>query len=238
MSDINLAAWVPCTQAEGPGNRSAVWVQVTMNPRLAMVEDHPLVLQGLESLLRAHRDYDIAYSGPDLRQALALDPPVDLLLLDLDLGLRGAMADPTLVAQARHRGTEVLVVSALGTPAAIRAMLDVGVAGFVSKAEPPQVLLEAIDTVLAGGTWTSTQVAIAIFSDTHCPTLSDQEHHALMLYASGLKLDAVAHEMNVSTSSAKTYLDRVRAKYAAVGRPVASKIDLYREARRDGYVPD
>ncbi len=207
-----------------------------MTPRLAMVEDHPLVLQGMEALLRANRDYDIVYSGSDLRQAVALDPPVDLLLLDLDLD--GVVADPELVAQARHLGVEVLIVSALGTPAAIRRMLDVGVAGFVSKAEPPHVFLEAIDTVLAGGTWTSAQVAIAIFSDTRCPDLSEQEQHALMLYASGLKLDAVAHQMNVTTNSAKTYLDRVRAKYAAVGRPIASKIDLYREARRDGYVPD
>lgn len=207
-----------------------------MNPRLAMVEDHPLVLQGMEALLRANRDYAIVYSGPDLRSAVAVDPPVDLLLLDLDLD--GVVADPALVAQARDRGTEVLVVSALGTPAAIRGMLDVGVAAFVSKAEPPQVLLEAIDTVLSGGTWTSAQVAIAIFSDARCPHLSDQEQQALMLYASGLKLDAVAHQMNVTTNSAKTYLDRVRAKYAAVGRPIASKIDLYREARRDGYIPD
>lgn len=207
-----------------------------MNRRLAMVDDHPLVLLAFESLIHERRDYTIVYSGPNLSAALALEPPVDLLLLDLDLG--AAEADEESVAQACDRGIRVLVVSALGTPAAIRRMLNAGVAGFVSKAEATTVLLEAVDTVMAGGTWTSPQVAIAIFSDTRCPDLSDQEQHALVLYASGLKLDAVAREMNVTTNSAKTYLDRVRAKYAAVGRPITSKIDLYREARRDGYVDD
>ncbi len=170
-----------------------------MSPRLAMVDDHPLVLLAFESLIRENRDYTIAYRGPDLDRALALQPPADLLLLDLDLG-RGR-PDQDLVALACEQGVRVLVVSALGTPAAIRGMLNVGVAGFVSKAESTSILLEAIDVVLAGGTWTSPQVAIAIFSDARCPDLSDQEQHALVLYASGLKLDAVAREMNVTTNS-------------------------------------
>jgi DNA-binding NarL/FixJ family response regulator len=133
---------------------------------------------------------------------------------------------------------KVLVVSALASPLAIRQILDVGVAGFVSKSESTEVLLEALAVVASGGWWTSPQIAIAIFSDVRCPQLSHQEQRALTLYASGLKLDAVARSMEISAHSAKTYIDRVRAKYAAVGRPVTGKIDLYREAHRDGYLPD
>jgi DNA-binding CsgD family transcriptional regulator len=70
-------------------------------------------------------------------------------------------------------------------------------------------------------------------SDPLRPTLSDQERRALQLYASGLKMTAVAHTMNVSPHTAKEYIARVRAKYAAAARPARTKTDLYREAVRD-----
>jgi DNA-binding NarL/FixJ family response regulator len=203
--------------------------------RIALVEDHPLVLVGLRATLEAH-GYDVIYAGAQLAPATSLNPPPDVVLLDLEL--EDSFVDPQCVVHAQQRGIKVLVVSALASPLAIRQILDVGVAGFVSKSESTEVLLEALAVVASGGWWTSPQIAIAIFSDVRCPQLSHQEQRALTLYASGLKLDAVARSMEISAHSAKTYIDRVRAKYAAVGRPVTGKIDLYREAHRDGYLPD
>jgi DNA-binding CsgD family transcriptional regulator len=66
--------------------------------------------------------------------------------------------------------------------------------------------------------------------------LSDQEERALILYASDLKLEAVARELGVKPMTAKKYLDRVRAKYVALGRDVHTKTELYKAAVADGRV--
>jgi DNA-binding NarL/FixJ family response regulator len=202
--------------------------------RIALVDDHPLVLQGMAALLAGRPDFEVVYQGADLSTAVGVQPRVDCLLLDLDLG--GSFAESGLVAQALDAGTAVLVVSALASPSAIRRMLSLGVAGFVSKAEPSEVLLNAIDAALEGESWTSTQAAFAIFSDSRCPDLSKRERRVLMLYASGLTLDSVARTVGISPNTAKTYLTRVRAKYAVVGRPIRDRVDLYRAARHDGLI--
>jgi DNA-binding CsgD family transcriptional regulator len=70
------------------------------------------------------------------------------------------------------------------------------------------------------------------------PDLSPRERDALRLYASGLKLAAVARRMDISPHTVKEYLDRVRMKYQQVGRPARTRTELYAEARRDGLLSD
>ena len=86
-----------------------------------------------------------------------------------------------------------------------------------------------------GADLTSREVAgiIAADDDPQRVPLSEQELRALQLYASGLKMISVARQMNVSVYTAKEYISRVRAKYAAAGRPAQTKTALYREAMRD-----
>lgn len=203
-------------------------------PRVAIIDDHPLVRQGLADLLAGNLAVTIVHVGADLPAIAMIVPAPDLLVLDLDLG--GHTADPALVGQLMARGTRVLVISALASPTAVRDMVRIGVAGFASKAEPPEVLVEAVATVLAEGVWTSPQVAAAIAGDPAGPSLSPQEQRVLVLYASGLKLESVARRAGITAGTAKTYLKRIRAKYAEVGRPVPTKTDLYREAVRDGLI--
>lgn len=204
--------------------------------RVAVVDDHPLVCSGLSDLLVGELGVRIVYAGADFERAAKIVPPPHLLILDLDLA--GRSASPTLAAAVMAAGTPILVLSALGSPVAIREMIHVGVSGFVSKSEPPEVLVEAVSTVLHDGVWTSPQVAAAIAGDPAGPALSPQEQRVLVLYASGLKLEAVARRAGITPGTAKTYLKRIRAKYAEHGRPAPTKTDLYREARRDGLIDE
>lgn len=68
------------------------------------------------------------------------------------------------------------------------------------------------------------------------PRLSDRERNVLVLYVSGLKMTSVARRLDISPHTAKEYVDRVRGKYVAVGRPAPTKVDLHREAMRDGLI--
>ena len=202
--------------------------------RIAIIDDHVLVRSGLADVVERALGATVVHRGEDPALVLDLVPVPDVLLLDLDLG--GAVADPGLAGRIEAAGCRVLVVSALADARSVGAMLDVGVSGFVSKREPPETLVEAITEVLADGTWTSPEVAALVLTGPRRPSLSPVQERVLTLYASGMKLDTVARTMGISPGTAATHLKRARAKYALAGRDTSNRVDLYREALRDGLI--
>ncbi len=202
--------------------------------RIAIIDDHALVRSGLAGVVARDMGATVVHQGADPAVVLDLVPLPDVLLLDLDLG--STAADPHLAGRIQAAGCRVLVVSALADARAVSAMLDAGVSGFVSKREPPETLVEAITEVMADGTWTSPEVAALVLTSPRRPALSEVQERVLILYASGMKLDSVARAMGISPGTAATHLKRARAKYALVGRDTSSRVDLYREAVRDGFI--
>jgi DNA-binding CsgD family transcriptional regulator len=67
--------------------------------------------------------------------------------------------------------------------------------------------------------------------------LSGRERRVLALFADGMKAQLVASTLGLSESTVDDYLRRIRAKYAKVGRPANTKIDLYKRALEDGILP-
>ena len=132
----------------------------------------------------------------------------------------------------------VIVVSALGDPATIRACLAAGVLGYVSKQARPEEVLQALQAALRGEQVMSPEVASALLHQADGQlNLSEQERRAMVLYASGLKMESVARRMNVSRTTAEEYIKRVRAKARKAGTPLPTKTDMYRMAQRAGMLP-
>ena len=132
----------------------------------------------------------------------------------------------------------MLVVSAFEDAPAVRSALEVGALGFVPKRVSVDALLEAISTVARGELYLSIDLAAILAAAAETPNLSPRELDALRLYASGLKLTAVGHRMGISPHTAKEYLDRVRVKYANIGREVRTRTELYAQANRDGLLDE
>lgn len=200
---------------------------------VAIIDDHELVRDGLAALIGGHGLGDVRYSGDSVD--LAAQSGALVALLDVDLGPQApSAAQGTATLQAS--GMRVLLISAFEEPAAVRSAMREGALGFIPKRASFDVLTEAITTVAAGDLYLSIDLASILASSGEMPNLSPRELDALRLYASGLKLAAVAHRMGVSPHTAKEYLDRVRAKYAAVGRRARTRTELYAEAQRDGLL--
>ena len=210
-----------------------------MPPRILVIEDHPLMREALEARLQTSLgDVAIAYSGASLVDAIAVvrAGPVDCAVLDLDLGDGSSPVVNT--AQLVDAGCRVLIVSALADPATVRAALRAGALGFVSKAAPLEDLAESLRATLRGEPSTSRDVAEILYSDeSPSVQLSERERTAMVLYASGLKIDAVARRMDVKPATVQEYIKRVREKYLRAGTPLPSKTDLYRQAKEEGLVP-
>ena len=205
--------------------------------RLAIVDDHELIRDGLCALLeREHQErVVVVYSGDSVADAAASAADVTLLDIELGPGSEGVAAN---TATSHDSGSAVLVFSAHDEPVQIRDAMRAGALGFVPKRVSYSQLIEALDTVSRDELYLSVDLASMLASAADTPDLSARELDALRLYASGLKLSAVARRMAISPHTAKEYLDRVRQKYQQVGRPARTRTELYVAATRDGLLPD
>jgi len=212
---------------------------VVSQPRFVILEDHPLVREALaERLVRHLGDVDFVYTGDSVSAALSAIEVrgVDCVVMDLDLN--DSVSPIVNVVSLAETGAPVLIVSALGDGVTIRASFTAGVIGFLSKSAEPEEFVAAIEAALRGDKYTSAEAAAAMLADSDSLVdLSDQERRAMVLYASGLKMRAVARHMGVSESTAREYVRRLRAKYEKAGAPLPSKTELYRMAQREGILP-
>ena len=204
-------------------------------PSIAVIDDHELVREGLASLISGGETPvgQLVYCG-ESPSAAALAAPA-IALLDVDLG-PGSPRLADSVAELTAAGVHVLLISAFEDAVAVRAAMTAGALGFVPKRASVDVLREALETVGAGEFYLSVDLAAILASAAESPELSPRELDVLRLYASGLKLAAVANQLGISPHTAKEYLDRVRAKYALVGRTARTRTELYVEANRDGLL--
>lgn len=210
---------------------------------IAIFEDHPMMREALAHNLVLHlADVTIIYKGNCIKEFLAnQSKPISqgskpiLAILDLDLG---DGSDPIVnLAELTAHNISVIVVSALATSQMVRQMLRNGAAAYVSKNAEPEALRDAINATISGKQYMSPDIAVALLSDEEISVnLSQKEREALSLYASGMKLDAVARAMDISRSTASEYIQRARKKYTKAGINLPTKTDLYRQAQKDGLL--
>jgi len=207
--------------------------------KLAILDDHQMVADSLKNhLLKTIENAEFIYCGGDLDEVCkvsAASKP-DLVIADLDLG--DSKTPAAVVSKIAETGAKVLVLSASIESADVLSALSAGAVGYITKHASSDELTTAIyDAIEKNEVKISPYVAgaLAEISDDQVK-LSSQEKRALVLYASGLKLEAVARRMSIAPSTAKQYIDRVKAKYQQHGRAVHTKTDMYRAAKDAGYL--
>jgi DNA-binding NarL/FixJ family response regulator len=135
-------------------------------------------------------------------------------------------------------GPAVLIYSIADKPPLMRSALRAGATAIVSKSKPMATLIEAISLAAQGIIINNAETSALIDADRPFKDikLSDREREVLSLYASGMSLKQVAFQLQIKPSSAKEHIDRVRVKYAKLGRGAATKVDLFRRAVEDGIL--
>jgi DNA-binding NarL/FixJ family response regulator len=206
--------------------------------RVAVVDDHESVRLGLKAaFLDAGYDFVIAAATVDEFVDELAGREVDVVVLDLSLGDGSTVTDNVKRLQAT--GSAVLVHSIADRVASVREALAAGAAGVIPKSSATRTVLAAAATVARGEVLNNLEWATAIDADADFAKaqLGRREREILHLYASGLPLKLAAQELGIGYSTAREYLDRIRAKYVEVGRPAPTKVDLLRRAVEDGILP-
>jgi two-component system nitrate/nitrite response regulator NarL len=201
---------------------------------VAIVDDHPVVIEGVRSWMAVEPRLRIVATGDDVDAVLAAGP-ADVVLLDLRLHGRMVL---DRVADLSATGQRVVVYSELTEEETILSALDAGAVAFLAKHEGRD---HCVATVLAAADdrpYVPPSLAGAMVGDRRParPLLSDQEREALLLWFQSMSKASVARRMRISEHTVKQYVDRARIKYARAGRPAATKAALLARAIEDGLV--
>ncbi|HEV2377860.1 MAG TPA: response regulator [Streptosporangiaceae bacterium] len=203
---------------------------------VAIVEDHPVVIEGVTAWLTAdpQRQVQVTQVAGDVA-GLDLAAGADVVILDLELGGRMVTAEiPGLAA----KGQRVVVFSAHTDPAVILAVLEAGACAYVTKDEGRGHLLDAVLAAAADRPHVTRSQAKAMLADRSAgrPALSAQERQALLLWFQGMSKASVARRMSISENTVRQYINRARMKYATVGRVAPTKDALLARAVEDGLI--
>jgi DNA-binding NarL/FixJ family response regulator len=207
--------------------------------RLAVLDDHELLLDSLASWIGANAlDFDLVLAAQTwLELVHSANFPTELVFLDFQL--QESISIEARVRTCRAAGAKVIVISSLDTRDARERAMDAGASAFLSKSLPMHEVMDVARRVMGVEVGPSTRnwrpLPVGATATTR-PKLSGGEEEALRLYVSGLTTVEVARRMNVKYETAKTYLRRVREKYAKANRPAGKKAELIRRAAEDGYL--
>ena len=209
--------------------------------RVALLDDHEVLLDSIVSWIRGNApDFEVVLAATTwLQMVHSPSFPTDLVFLDVQL--KEPVSIEARVRTCRAAGAKVIVLTGLDTPDLRERAMRAGAAAFLGKSQPLSEVMAIAREITGIGAAESAQPESwgaraqgGGAPGQPRPALGEEE--ALRLYAGGRSTNEVASEMHVQYETAKTYLRRVREKYAKAKRPASRKSDLIRRAAEDGYL--
>lgn len=209
----------------------------TKKPTVALIDDHELFRDGLRRTL-ADAGYEVVWTGasPSAFEAAGVTPNFALV----DIALQDRWTSSNDVSRLIDAGCRVVILTGFPNHERIDELILAGALSVISKEGSSEEFLNTLEEVLSNDFDITPLIASALASASNpgLVELSPQEARVLALYGSGMKLVTVAHHLNISVNTVKEYLRRVRRKLADIDRPATTQLDLNREARRLGVLPD
>jgi DNA-binding NarL/FixJ family response regulator len=195
--------------------------------RVLVVDDHPVVRQGLVSVLEDEDDLEVVGAAESAVEALRvvqrLQP--DVILLDLEMPeLDGVEAIPRLLAA--RPGLGVLVFTAYDTDERVLGAVRAGARGYLLKGASADEIAHGIRTVHAGGSYLEPRVASKLMAEVMSPRrsatgLSERELEVLRLVAEGLPTKQIARNLSISERTVKFHVNSIFHKLGADNRAQA-----------------
>ncbi|MBM2622376.1 response regulator transcription factor [Actinoplanes sp. LDG1-06] len=200
--------------------------------RLVIVDDHPVVRDGLRGIFTGDDRFDVAGEAGDGREALAVARQVDpdVVLMDLRMpGMDGVSAIKALREQgARAR---VLVLTTYDTDADVLPAIKAGATGYLLKDASREDLFRAVEAAHRGESVLSPAVAGRLMGSLRTPAkepLSQREIEVLSLIARGNSNKEAASRLFISEATVKTHLLHAYAKLGVRDRAAAVAVAFER----------
>jgi len=193
--------------------------------RVMLVDDHPVVREGLRGMLDAEPDLTVVGDTGSGEEAVELAREVspDVILMDLRMpGLDGAGATERILAESDT--IKIMVLTTYETDADILRAVEAGAAGYLLKDSSRAELAEAIRGAWRGETVLAPSVAGRLIRQVRTPaqpSLSGREVEVLGLVAKGLTNSEIGRALFISEATVKTHLLRSFSKLDVSDRTAA-----------------
>jgi len=186
-----------------------------------IVDDHPVVRQGLRALLEVQDDIVVAGEAGDGPAAVALATELrpDIVLLDLKLpGMDGI----AVLQSIRSSGLRVLVLTSATQPSAASEAMRAGAAGVLYKDIDPDALVRAIRSVADGNVLLAPEAFGSLVRGSRADTLTAREREVLSRIAEGRSNREIARLLRLSEKTVKAHVSAVLAKLGVQDRTQAA----------------
>jgi DNA-binding NarL/FixJ family response regulator len=199
---------------------------VTTTVRCLIVDDHPVVRQGVRALLEKELPSVEVMDAPTPEDALehATPDPPDVIVLDP----RRLSADvqETIGQLSKRLRAPIVVFTSDGGPRMLADALKAGVKGYVRKDSPPEDLVRAIQAARNGEFYVDPALSSSLLLEEGERTLTARQREILQMLADGMHTDAVAQKLGLSTETVRTHTKRILAKLEAGTRTQAVAIGI------------
>lgn len=204
---------------------------------VVLADDHARVRAGIRNILEGDPRIEILGEAKDGYEALELVDQLepDVLVLDVDMPrLTGNQVATRLMENGSQ--VNILALSAYDDRQYIKGMLNLGVSGYLTKEEAPEILVEAVRGVARGEKgWVTERVANKISAWSQqtvpSPTITHRELQVLRLLAAGKATEDIAGELGIETKVVENHILLLSSKLK-----VESVEQLIEKARRDSLI--
>lgn len=212
--------------------------------RAILIDDHPVVQIGVKAFIERNRLFNETLIAGTGKQAMELVKSCkdegghfDLAIMDINL------PDVEIISLVKYviehlPKTPILMFSMEPPKAYARRLIDLGVKGFIDKTTPDDEFLFAINSILQGRSYFSSEVLMESLNDStmmdqegNIQSLSNREAEILGLMVRGKNSQEISSLLDLHKSSVATYRSRVFKKLG-----VNNNFDLYRWALREGLI--
>ncbi len=202
--------------------------------RVLIVDDHPMVAEGIQSILECYDDINVVgclNDGKSVTEDFASFDP-DVILMDLNMpGLNGLSATEIILEKAPD--TRILVLSMHDAPEYINTALRNGAKGYLLKDVTTDEIKTAIDQVMAGEEYlcAGVQGALSPKHTSRPDVLTSREQTILLQLAQGKSNKEVAIELDISVRTVETHRKNIKRKLG-----ISSTAGLTRYAMEHGML--
>ena len=197
--------------------------------RVAIVDDHPVVLSGLHTALASVPDIDIVAACGTLADAREIAQRDDIDVLLLDVRLPDGNGLELLAHRSPQRGPAILILSSFKSRQYVAAALRFGANGFLLKTTPLEELIAAIRAVARGGSaFTNDQLREG---QTGFVNLTERERAIVGLVIAGKSNDEIARLQATSRKTVEYHLSRLYERFG-----IMTRVELALRADHEGWL--
>lgn len=197
-----------------------------MNPtapiRVLVIDDHPVVREGLRTILELNADCHVvgeaADGGIGIEDYQRLRP--DIVIVDIRLPTLSGI-DTIEAIRRIDEGARIIAITSYGGDAELRRALDAGALGLLLKGASGGEVIAAVRHVLAGDRYIAADVEDELQATGEAPNLTRRETDVLKLMAEGMRNHEIAERLGLSLSTVKVHVNHVLEKLGAIDRTEA-----------------